>query len=415
MRTFLMYYGNGFFMANFSAFEQGLQILEAWNEVSVLHTDSSFVQLEAAVRLNDWRKVAVFTGSSSADRSGAWAKLLNSLRYTDCAAVRFKDIPPEPDMQTVYAMKEFLAETDPDCVIALGGGSVLDAAKAAYIIFQSSMALEDCFGVDKITNAFPGRMFKRIVAIPTTSGTGSEITQYSNIVNRDKQVKQLISDPVLVPEIACLNAQFTASMPQSVTLATGCDALAHLLEGWLNVTMDENKEFINRAAQVGVTLLRDNMAKVLSDPDDLSARKAVQTASALGGLTIRNKSTGLPHLLSFSWFGRIEHGIAVARLLPAAWRYYIGRQEVAQRTMEIGRVLGGNTPEEVIANYEKLLEKWQVPQLDSFAGLTDELLMQTCRSAGANRMKLELAPRPVPLESSEEVLQQVIADAMRNM
>ena len=167
------------------------------------------------------------------------------------------------------------------------------------------MALEDCFGVDKITNAFPGRMFKRIVAIPTTSGTGSEITQYSNIVNRDKQVKQLISDPVLVPEIACLNAQFTASMPQSVTLATGCDALAHLLEGWLNVTMDENKEFINRAAQVGVTLLRDNMAKVLSDPDDLSARKAVQIASALGGLTIRNKSTGLPHLLSISWFGRI--------------------------------------------------------------------------------------------------------------
>ena len=101
MRTFLMYYGNGFFMANFSAFEQGLQILEAWNEVSVLHTDSSFVQLEAAVRLNDWRKVAVFTGSSSADRSGAWAKLLNSLRYTDCAAVRFKDIPAEPDMQPV--------------------------------------------------------------------------------------------------------------------------------------------------------------------------------------------------------------------------------------------------------------------------------------------------------------------------
>ena len=402
-------------MANFSTFEQGLQILDAWDEVSVLHTDNSFGQLEEAVRLNDWRKVAVFTGRCSADRSGAWARLLNSLRYTDCAAVRFKDIPAEPDMQTVYAMKEFLAENNPDGVIALGGGSVLDAAKAAYIIFQSNMALEDCFGMDKISNAFPNRDFKRIIAIPTTSGTGSEITQYSNIVNCEKQVKQLISDPVLVPEIAYLNAQFTVSMPQSVTLATGCDALAHLLEGWLNVTMDENKDFINCAARVGVELLRDNMAKVLSDSGDLSARKAVQLAAALGGLTIRNKSTGLPHLLSFSWFGRIEHGIAVARLLPAAWRYYIGRKEVAMRTMEIGSVLGGNTPEEVIANYEKLLEKWQVPQLNSFAGLTGELLMQTCRSAGANRMKLELAPRPVPLESSEEVLQKVIADAMKNM
>ncbi|MBO5924468.1 MAG: iron-containing alcohol dehydrogenase, partial [Lentisphaeria bacterium] len=247
-----------------------------------------------------------------------------------------------------------------------------------------------------------------------TSGTGSEITQYSNIVNRANQVKQLISDPVLVPQAACLSAQFTASMPQVVTLATGCDALAHLLEGWLNITMDEGKEFINNAAQVGVTLLRDNLAKVLSDPGDLTARKAVQIASSLGGLTIRNKSTGLPHLLSFSWFGRIEHGIAVARLLPAAWRYYIGRKEVEARTLEIGKTLGGSTAEEVIANYEKLLDMWNVPKLNAFDGLTPELLEQTCRSAGANRMKLELAPRPVPLENSEEVLHNVLIDAMKN-
>ena len=401
-------------MAEYTVFEQGLQILEAWDEVGIIHSDTSLSQLEEIIRQDDLRKIAVFTGKYSADSSGAWAKLLSSLRYTDCAVVRFKDIPPEPDMETVFAMKAFLEENSPDGVIALGGGSVLDAAKAAYIIYQSNMDLADCFGVDKISNAFPGKEFKRIIAIPTTSGTGSEITQYSNIVNRANQVKQLISDPVLVPQAACLSAQFTASMPQVVTLATGCDALAHLLEGWLNITMDEGKEFINNAAQVGVTLLRDNLAKVLSDPGDLTARKAVQIASSLGGLTIRNKSTGLPHLLSFSWFGRIEHGIAVARLLPAAWRYYIGRKEVEARTLEIGKTLGGSTAEEVIANYEKLLDMWNVPKLNAFDGLTPELLEQTCRSAGANRMKLELAPRPVPLENSEEVLHNVLIDAMKN-
>lgn len=401
-------------MARNSVFEQGLQILEAWNEVGVIHSDASFAQLEEIIRQDDLRKIAVFTGKYSADSSGAWAKLLSSLRYTECAAVRFKDIPPEPDMETVFAMKAFLEEHSPDGVIALGGGSVLDAAKAAYIIYQSNMELADCFGVDKISNAFPGKEFKRIIAIPTTSGTGSEITQYSNIVNRTNQVKQLISDPVLVPQAACLSAKFNASMPQAVTLATGCDALAHLLEGWLNITMDEGKEFINNAAQVGVTLLRDNLSKVLSVPDDLSARKAVQIASSLGGLTIRNKSTGLPHLLSFSWFGRIEHGIAAARLLPAAWRYYIGRKEVEDRTLEIGKTLGGTTAEEVIVNYEKLLDMWNVPKLNTFDGLTPELLEQTCRSAGANRMKLELAPRPVPLENSEEVLRNVLIDAMKN-
>ena len=161
-------------------------------------------------------------------------------------------------------------------------------------------------------------------------------------------------------------------------------------------------------------LLKKYLKIALDDPENKLARKAVQLAAALGGLTIRNKSTGLPHLLSFSWFGRIEHGIAVARLLPAAWRYYIGRKEVQARTLEIGRTLGGSTAQEVIQNYEKLLDMWQVPKLNSFAGLTTELMEQTCRSAGANRMKLELAPRPVPLEASEEILRNILAEAMKN-
>ena len=394
-----------------SILERGMQQLAAWDEVCVCHGDDSFVMLEEILRADSLHKIAVFTGRNSADRSGAWAELLQVLRYTDCAAVRFKDIPPEPDMETVFAMHDFLEHEKVDGVIALGGGSVLDAAKAAYIIHQSHMPLGDCFGSNKISQAFPGKKFKRIIAIPTTSGTGSEITQYSNIVNRSGNVKQLISDPVLVPQAACLSARLTCSMPSGVTLATGCDALAHLLEGWLNVTMDENNEFINRAAQTGVELLRDNLANAIAEPGNIKYRKAVQVASALGGLTIRNKSTGLPHLLSFSWFGRIEHGIAVARLLPAAWRYYIGRKEVAERTLEIGKTLGGSTPEEVIANYEKLLNCWQVPLLSDYPELDAELLQQTCRSAGANRMKLELAPRPVPLEDSAVVLQKVLADA----
>ena len=82
--------------------------------------------------------------------------------------------------------------------------------------------------------------------------------------------------------------------------------------------------------------------------------------------------------------------------------------------MEIGKVLGGNTPDEVIANYEKLLEIWKVPRLTEFPELTEDVLLQTCRSAGANRMKLELAPRPVPLEESEKVLRDILHCAWQN-
>ncbi|MBE6381147.1 MAG: iron-containing alcohol dehydrogenase [Lentisphaerae bacterium] len=393
------------------ALEKALQTLTAVNETAVINGDDSWCALDAFVQERRIRKVAVFTGCRSADASGAWSKVLNALRYSDCAVARFKDIPPEPDMATVEKMVSFLRQENPDSVIALGGGSVLDAAKAAYIVVQSNLPLDACFGSDQITCRFPGRDFKRIIAIPTTSGTGSELTQYSNIVNPVKKVKQLISDPVLVPEVALLDGALTCSMPSSVTLATGCDALAHLLEGWLNVNMDLNKDFINQAAALGVGLLQENLPAVLSEPENRRARKAVQLASALGGLTIRSKSTGLPHLLSFSWFGRIEHGIAVARLLPAAWRYYIGRDLVAQRTLEIGSVLGGSTPEAVIGNYEKLLDAWQVPQLKDFPELDQDLLDKTCCSAGANRMKLDLAPRPVPLEASQAVLNEILKQA----
>ena len=396
-----------------NSLEKGMQFLLRNEETTLFNGDDSLAMLEELMLQKACRRVAVFTGRSSADRSGAWAALLAALRYTDCAVVRFKDIPAEPDMQTVENMRRFLIQEQPDCVIALGGGSVMDAAKAAYITMQTQLPLAECFGSDRISQAFPGKKFQRIIAIPTTSGTGSELTQYSNIVNLAGQVKQLISDPVLVPEVAVLRADFTASMPRNVTLATGCDALAHLLEGWLNVNMDDGKEYINQAAAVGVDLLKNYLPQVLSDAQELQARKAVQIASALGGLTIRNKSTGLPHLLSFSWFGRIEHGIAAARLLPAAWRYYIGRPAVAERTLEIASVLGGSTPEEVITAYEKLLDDWQVARLKDFPELTAALLETTCRSAGANRMKLDLAPRPVPLEASANILKNILNEAFK--
>ena len=388
-------------------------MLTALEETIVLHGDDSYAGLDAFLRMHNCCKIAVFTGRYSADASGAWNKLLAGLRFVHAGVVRFKDIPAEPDMECVHNMTDFLRRNDPDCVIALGGGSVMDAAKAAYIVYQSNMQLVDCFGSNRISDKFPGREFKRIIAIPTTSGTGSELTQYSNIVNRTGNVKQLISDPVLVPAVAVLDGKLTCSMPYDVTLATGCDAMAHLLEGWLNVNMDTENGLIDQAAALGVELLLENLPVVLSEPENHSARKAVQLAAALGGLTIRNKSTGLPHLLSFSWFGRIEHGIAVARLLPAAWRYYIERKEVAIRSLEIGKVFGGNTPEEVIAAYEKFLDKLGVKELSEYEALDEALKEQTCRSAGANRMKLELAPRPVPLEESEEILRNILNEAWK--
>jgi alcohol dehydrogenase class IV len=196
-------------------------------------------------------------------------------------------------------------------------------------------------------------------------------------------------------------------MPASVTLATGCDALAHLLEGFLNVGADNNHPAANQWALRGIRLVRENLSAALKN--EPGARKAMAIAAALGGMTIRFKSTGLPHLCSFSWFGRIEHGIAAIMLLPESWRYYLGNPAVAERTRLLKEIFPGTTPEAVIDSFRSFLTSLGVPEkLKAFPGLTPELMELTAASAGENKMKLELAPRRVPMEESKLILQDIL-------
>ena len=366
-------------------------------------------------RLLDGRSVAaLFTGRHSAERCGAYPVVAEAAKAASCRLAHFNAIEPEPCIDTVIAMRDFLAAEHPDIVLAVGGGSVLDAAKAAYLMLQSTWMLSEHFGVDKYSSAFPDAGMKRIVAIPTTSGTGSECTAYSNIVDREHAVKKLISEKLIVPDVALVCPEFATSMPRGVTLATGCDALAHLVEGFLNVRADGNHPLANKWALTGIRLIRDNLRTALDAPDDMTARRNMAVAAALGGMVIRYKSTGLPHLCSFSWFGRIEHGIAAILLLPAAWRYYLEEPSVAERTMLLRDVFGGGDPSAVVASFREFLTSLGVPNsLAAYPDITPELLAKTAASGRENAMKLELAPRRVPLDQSREILSAILDEARR--
>ena len=321
-------------------------------------------------------------------------------------------VEAEPSIETVEKMIAFLEEKQPENVISAGGGSVLDAAKAAYLSWQTNWPLKDLFGVNRWSSANPGKRLKRMVAIPTTSGTGSEATPYSNIVDHASGVKKLIVENQSVPAIAFCPPMFQRSMPEALTRAVGCDALAHLIEGFLNVGADNNHPQANEWAKCGIALIREYLPEVLASPDNIAARRAMMVASTLGGMTIRFKSTGLPHLCSFSWFGRIAHGEAVALLLPEAWEYYLANEKVAARTMELADIFPGNTPQEVIGSFREFIRSTGLPEkLSAWEGITMELLERTAGSASENRMKLGNAPRPVPLDESYEILLSIMKKA----
>ena len=348
-------------------------------------------------------RCAVFTGRKSVEASGTWDEFSTAVPQSE----RFSGIEPEPCVETVERMTAFLDAGNYDTVFAIGGGSVLDAAKAAFLVHQTKIPLQELFGVNMYSQKFPGKDLARIIAVPTTSGTGSEATQYSNIVDHNAGVKKLIAEAQCVPLAGCVVPRYTNSMPRDVTLATGCDALAHLLEGFLNVRADSNHPEGNTWALAGIRLVKEFLPGALVN--DPCAREKMAIAAALGGMTIRFKSTGLPHLCSFSWFGRIAHGIAAIMLLPESWRYYLGNPAVAERTMLLSEIFPGHTPEAVIDSFRAFLTELGVPEkLNAFPDLSPELMERTACSAGENKMKLELAPRPVPVEESRFILQNIL-------
>ena len=354
------------------------------------------------------RRIALFTGRHSVDETGIFSRFARLTAEVPVTTVRFREISPEPDVETIERMTAFLRAENPDTVIALGGGSVMDAAKAAYLVYQAGGTVADYFGSDRYTQACPGGNPDRVICFPTTSGTGSEVTLYSNIVDRRLGVKKLISDPAIIPACSFVIPDFAASMPRAVTLATGCDALAHLIEGFLNIGQDGRHAAANDWALTGIRLIERYLPEALDAPG-ADSRAAMAAASCLGGMVIRYKSTGLPHLCSFSWFGRIAHGLAVVMLLPAAWEFYLGRPEVAERTMLLRSIFPGDSPEAVVASFRKVLSRCGVPEsLGAFPEITPELLERTARSAAENPMKLQLAPRPVPLEDSCRIISEIL-------
>ena len=380
-----------------------LSLLQSYSDTAVAVSPHGW---SAFARLLDSRRptrIAAFTGEQSADRSG-----LSNDFAARCQGInlrRFRAIPTEPDLACVKRLIAFLRDCQADMVVALGGGSVMDAAKAAYLSAQTGAPVESFFGV----NQYSGKNSRRldtVICFPTTSGTGSEVTPYSNIVDRGAQVKRLISDPAIIPEYAFVLPEYTSGLPRRITLATGCDALAHLIEGFLNIGADANDRLANARALAGIQLVTHHLPAALADT---GGRAEMALASTLGGMVIRHKSTGLPHLCSFSWFGRIEHGLAAIMLLPECWRYYLGNPAVRDRTMQLNAIFPGATPEEVIASFRRFLDACSVPaHLRDLPGLDQELLETTARSAGLNRMKLELAPRPVDPDKSYQILLDIL-------
>ncbi|WP_122666896.1 iron-containing alcohol dehydrogenase [Pseudomonas viridiflava] len=244
----------------------------------------------------------------------------------------FDQVKPEPEISIVEDCTAVYRQGGHDGLIGLGGGSAIDIAKGVAAFVGHDGPLADLFGVDQVKRKGPP-----LIAIPTTAGTGSEVTNVAIFSDKAAQLKKGIVSDYLLPDVALVSPVMTLTCPRSVTAASGVDALVHAIESYLSV----NRSLISDSLALGaIKLIVKALPKAYANPADLLAREHMATASLMAGMAFGNAGVGAVHALAYPLGGRfnIAHGVSNALLLPyvMAWN----KMACVERFRDIAEAMG---------------------------------------------------------------------------
>jgi alcohol dehydrogenase len=234
----------------------------------------------------------------------------------DVAAV-YDDVPVDSSVKVVNDVARVFRETGADAIVAVGGGSVLDTAKGTTIVLtHDAEDLMDYRGAESLL----GRRSVAFVAVPTTAGTGSEVTSAAVIKDTDRHVKMAFTSLSLLPDVAILDARMTVKLPPRLTASTAMDALTHAVEAYSCVQANPLSDAYARAA---IDLIREHLPRTLEDPASPKDRLALANAAMLAGAAFSNAMVGIVHAMGHAAGGvaGVPHGDAMAILLPHGMAY----------------------------------------------------------------------------------------------
>jgi len=246
---------------------------------------------------------------------------------------QFLDVPQDASIEAVEAISKQATETGAEGLIAVGGGSVIDATKAANFTFShGGDFIEDYSGVGTLTEPL-----KPFVVIPTTAGTGSECTNVAVIYDLENKEKLFFSDSFLLPDLAVLDPMMTKSLPTVLTASTGMDALSHAVESYVGIDTSPHSEALAVGA---IELIFKNLVRSTENGDDLEARGAMLIASNMAGTSFSHSMAGCVHGMAHAAGGlfRVPHGIANAIFLPHGMEYNF--EECKERYAKLAYFMG---------------------------------------------------------------------------
>jgi alcohol dehydrogenase class IV len=248
----------------------------------------------------------------------------------DCTT--YLEISSEPTDIFVQEALQTLQQENCDVVIALGGGSCIDTAKAVVILATNGGTIDEYMNNQKLAAIRP----VPLIAIPTTAGTGSEATDVTVISNTKTKVKMMIKQPAFMPEIAVVDPVLTVSSPKSITAATGVDALTHAIEAYIS---RRAHPFTDTLALSAIELIFNNIRTAYFNGEDIDAREKMALGAMQAGMAFSNASVCLVHGMSrpIGALFHVPHGVSNAMLLPAVLEF--SQKDCVERLAEIGQLL----------------------------------------------------------------------------
>jgi len=282
-------------------------------------------------------------GVSSA---GLIAPVKEQIKEAGAETVEFFETEAEPSVENVHLCMEKFKEQDCDFIIGLGGGSPLDVAKAVSVLATNDGSILDYAGIEMIPNkGIPKAL------IPTTSGTGSEVTKNAIITDKKAQLKKGVVSRYLLPEVAIVDSKLTLTLPPALTAATGMDALTHAIESY---TAPKASPQTDIYALKAVELISSNLRKAVAYGSDHRARENMALGSVFAGISLANAGVGAVHAIAYPLGGKfgMTHGVTNALLLPYVMKCnLVGDLEKFAR---IAKLMGENTEGKTLREQAKL-------------------------------------------------------------
>jgi alcohol dehydrogenase len=335
-------------------------------------------------------------------RTGIAGRIEGILQTAGFDAQVFDQVEANPSVETVEKALAQYHEHHCDSILALGGGSPIDTAKAVGMLVNNHGSVQDFVGLHTFTNPLPP-----LIAIPTTVGTGSEATTFAVITDRSVKRKLVIGNPLLAPVLALLDPELTMTLPPRLVASTGLDALTHAVESYLTTVASD---FTDAVGLHAARLISTHLERAVSPDRDIETMGHMLHASCLAGMAFSYGRTALVHGMSqpLGACYDVPHGMANSILLPYVMRF--NRPACEERLADLGRAMGfagtgtpdGQAADAFVDGVTDLSQRVGIPKTLSEVGVTDEFIPQMSGDA-AESGNAKVNPRVPTVEEVEAI------------